>query len=110
VDNLEVAQFIYLMLHSEKIRDVINTIGQKGVLILGRFGERKRILDAIREKLRSIGYVPIIYDFKRPKDRDFTETVMTLAGLSRFIIADIAQPRNVPLELKAVIPDYKIPS
>jgi hypothetical protein len=34
VDNLEVAQFIYLLLHNEKIREVIDTIGQKGVLIL----------------------------------------------------------------------------
>ena len=30
VDNLEVAQFIYLLLHNEKIREVIDTIGQKG--------------------------------------------------------------------------------
>jgi hypothetical protein len=29
VDNIEVAQFIYLMLHNEKIRDVIDTIGKK---------------------------------------------------------------------------------
>jgi pentapeptide repeat protein len=30
VDNLEVAQFIYLLLHNEKIREVIDTVGQKG--------------------------------------------------------------------------------
>jgi hypothetical protein len=36
VDNLEVAQFIYLLLHNSKIRDVIDTIGRKGVLLLGR--------------------------------------------------------------------------
>jgi hypothetical protein len=29
VDNLEVAQFIYLLLHNEKIREVIDTIGKK---------------------------------------------------------------------------------
>ena len=33
VDNIEVAQFIYLLLHNEKIRDVIDTIGKKGVLL-----------------------------------------------------------------------------
>ena len=37
VDNIEVAQFVYLLLHNEKIRDVIDTIGKKGVLLLGRF-------------------------------------------------------------------------
>ena len=42
VDNIEVAQFVYLLLHNEKIRDVIDTIGKKAVLILGRFtAERK---------------------------------------------------------------------
>ena len=37
VDNIEVAQFVYLLLHNEKIRDVIDTITSKAVLILGRF-------------------------------------------------------------------------
>jgi hypothetical protein len=32
VDNIEVAQFIYLMLRNEKIRDVIDTITSKAVL------------------------------------------------------------------------------
>jgi len=36
VDNLEVAQFIYLLLNNQKIRDVIDTITSKVVLILGR--------------------------------------------------------------------------
>jgi uncharacterized protein YjbI with pentapeptide repeats len=40
VDNLEVAQFIYLLLSRQKLRDVIKTIGEKAVLILGRFTER----------------------------------------------------------------------
>jgi uncharacterized protein YjbI with pentapeptide repeats len=111
VDNLEVAQFIYLMLHNEKIRDIINTIGKKGVLILGRFtpADRKEVLDAIREKLRQKDYVPIVFDFERPTDRDFTETIKTLAGMCRFIIADITNPKSSPLELQAIVPDYMIP-
>ena len=111
VDNLEVAQFIYLLLHNEKIRDVINTIGKKGVLILGRFTptERKTVLEAIREKLRQLDFVPIVFDFERPNDRDFTETIKTLAGMSCFIIADITNPKSSPLELQATVPDYMIP-
>jgi|SRR6267142_898799 len=35
IDNIEVAQFVHLLLHNEKIRDVIDTIGKKGVLLLG---------------------------------------------------------------------------
>lgn len=109
VDNLEIAQFIYLLLKNDKIRDLINTVGRKGVLILGRFTERKEVLKAIRTLLRDLGYLPIVFDFERPTDRDFTETVKTLAGMSRFIIADITKPKSVPLELQATVPDYMIP-
>ena len=110
VDNLEVAQFVYLLLKNEKISDVIDTIGKKGVLILGRFTKkRKAVLDAIRNKLRKLGYVPVMFDFKKPTQRDFTETIKTLAGISRFIIADITNPKSSPLELQATMPDYMIP-
>src|SRR6266487_2625831 len=78
VDNLKIAQFIYLLLNNAEIREVIDTIGQKGVLILGRFTpERKAVLDALREKLRSLNFLPIVFDFERPTAHDFTETIMT---------------------------------
>lgn len=110
VDNLEVAQFIYLLRDNERIRGVIDTITSKAVLILGRFTpERKAVLDAVREKLRNLGYAPIIFDFERSAARDFTETIMTLAGMCRFIIADITNPKSSPLELQATVPDYMIP-
>lgn len=110
VDDLEVAQFVYLLLNNEKIRSVIDTVGDKGVLILGRFTEdRKAVLDAIRNRLRELGFIPIMFDFERPSQRDFTETIRTLAGLSRFIIADITNPKSSPLELQAIMPDYMIP-
>src|SRR6266571_4907492 len=37
LDNLEMAQFIYLLLNNQKIRSVIDTITSKVVLILARF-------------------------------------------------------------------------
>jgi uncharacterized protein YjbI with pentapeptide repeats len=110
VDNLEVAQFVYLLLNNQKIRDVINTLGQKAVLILGRFSpERKEVLDALAEALRLRGFLPIIFDFEKSQERDFTETIMTLAGLSLFVIADITNPKSSPLELHATVPNYMIP-
>jgi hypothetical protein len=67
VDNLEVAQFIYLLLNNSKIRHVIDTITSKAVLILGRFTpERKTTLDALRDALRSHNYLPILFDFEKP--------------------------------------------
>lgn len=110
VDDIEVAQFIYLMLNNEKIRDVLGTITSKCVLILGRFTpERKIVLDAIRDKLRENNLVPIMFDFEKASERDYTETIKILAGMSRFVIADITDPKSAPLELQATIPDYGIP-
>jgi hypothetical protein len=105
VDDLEVAQFIYLMLNNQKVRRVIDTITTKVVLILGRFTkERKAILEAVRDELRQRDYLPIMFDFDQPVSRDLTETISTLAHMARFIIADITDPRSIPQELQAVVP------
>jgi Pentapeptide repeats (8 copies) len=110
VDNIEVAQFIYLLLHNPKIRDVIDTIGRKAVLILGRFTpERKAVLDALREELRKRDYVPILFDFDKPASQDLTATVSTLAHLARFIIADLTDPSSIPYELATVVPTTPVP-
>jgi len=110
-DDLEIAQFIYLMYDNKKIRNVLNTVTGKCVLILGRFTppERKDILDGLREKLREYDLLPIVFDFDRPVDKDYTETVQTLAGMSRFVIADVTSPKSTPLELEAVVKQFKIP-
>ena len=105
MDNLEVAQFIYLLLKNAKIREVIDTIAKKAVLILGPFTpERKAILDAIRNELRKQNYLPILFDFDAPESRDVTETITTLAHLSRFIIADLSDPKSIPQELAFIVP------
>jgi hypothetical protein len=87
VDDLEVAQFVYLLLHNQKIRDVIDTVGKKGVLLLGRFTEcRIAILERLRDELRKRGYLPIVFNFDKPETKDFTESIRLLAGLSKFVI------------------------
>jgi uncharacterized protein YjbI with pentapeptide repeats len=106
VDNIEIAQFIYLLLNSQKIRHVIDTITSKVVLILGRFTpERKAILDAIRDELRRRDYLPVLFDFEKPSNRDITETVSTLAHMARFGIADITDAKSIPQELMAIVPN-----
>ena len=105
VDNLEIAQFIYLFLNNQKIRQVIETITSKVVLILGRFTEeRKRVLDAIREKLRKHDYTSVLFDFDKPVSKDITGTVETLARMARFIIADLTDPSSIPFELGTIVP------
>lgn len=111
VDNIKVAQFVYLILNNEEIRDAINTLTSKTVLILGRFEppERKEILEALKNGLRAYNLVPIIFEFERPAEKDFTKTIKTLAGLSYFVIMDITNPQSAPLELQAKLPDCQIP-
>ena len=105
VDNLEVAQFIYLLLNNEKIRHVIDTITSKVVLILGRFTpERKAVLDALREELRQRDYTPVVFDFDKPRSRSTLETISTLAHMARFVIADLTDARSVLQELQAIVP------
>ena len=105
VSNLEVAQFIYLLLRSDSLTHVVDTITSRLVLILGRFTpERKRILDELRKCLRFRGYSPVLFDFEKPSSRDLTETIRILAGLSRFVIADITDARSIPQELMAIVP------
>ena len=112
VDDLEVAQFIYLLLNREKIRNVIDAVTRRGVLILGRFGDGGlALLQAVAAWLRmpeNGGYLPLLFDFPRPDSKTYTETVRTLAGLARFVIVDLSGP-SVPQEITATVDLYEIP-
>jgi len=110
VDNLKVAQFVYLLLSNEEIRGVIDTITSKVVLILGRFkADRKAVLNSLRDEFRRRNLSPILFDFDIPHDRDITETVTLLARMARFVIADLTDPRSIPQEIQAIAPDVAVP-
>jgi hypothetical protein len=92
-------------LNNARIRGVLDSVTSKAVLILGRFtSERKATLDALRDALRDRNYLPIVFDFEKPDSRDLTETVSTLAHLSRFVIADLTDPKSIPQELTSIVP------
>lgn len=105
VDDIEVAQLVYLLQTNRKIRNVIDSVSSKVVLILGRFTpERKPVLEAMKEKLRDENLVPVIFDFEQPNARSLTETISLLAALARFVIADITDAKSIPQELHAIVP------
>lgn len=109
-DDLEVAQFIYLLLNNEKLRNVIDTLTTKVVLILGRFTpERLAVLEAIRTTLRQHDYVPVLFNFEGPKSQTLIATVLTVARLARFVVADITDAKAVDQELQAIVPQIKVP-
>jgi hypothetical protein len=35
---------------------------------------------------RAFDLVPMVFDFDRPTDKDYTETIQTLAGMSMFVM------------------------
>jgi hypothetical protein len=105
-DDIEVAQFIHLMLHNEKLQRVIDTVTAKVVLILGRFSlpDRKKVLDALRDDLRKRNYVPVVFDFEKPRSGTTINAVTLLARMARFVIADISDAKSVLQELQAIVP------
>jgi hypothetical protein len=106
VDNLHVAQFICLLLNNQNVREVIDTIPSKAVLILGRFTpERKPVLEAIRDALRKRGRLPMLFDFEKPLTQTTDETISTLAHMSRFVIADLTDAKSVLQELRFTVPN-----
>ena len=85
---------------------MIDTITSKAVLILGRFtDERKAVLDALREELRKREYLPILFDFEKPRSRDTDETITLLARMAKFIIADVTDAKAVLQELRGIVPN-----
>lgn len=105
VDDLEVAQLLYLLLYDANVRRVIDAVTSSIVLILGRFtDEGMEVLELLRSELRNCGYSPVLFNFERPANRDLTETISTLAHLARFVIADITDARSIPQELARIIP------
>jgi hypothetical protein len=76
IDNIEIAQFVYLLMRNEKIGEAIDTIGKKGVLLLGRFTEgRIAVLERLKEELRKRDFLPMVFNFDKPETKTFTETV-----------------------------------
>ena len=104
VSNMQVAQILCVLINNPEIRDVIDTITTKVVLILGRFtDDRLTILEALRTELQKRDYIPVLFDFKPAKSRDIEETVSTLAHMARFIIADITDPKAIPQDLSMIV-------
>jgi uncharacterized protein YjbI with pentapeptide repeats len=108
VDDIEVAQFIYLMINNAKVRSVIDVVTSKLVLILGRFSDaRKPVLDRLREELRNRDFVPVLFDFAKPDNKDLTGTVETLARMARFVVVDLTAASSVPHELGVTVPQLR---
>ena len=55
-------------------------------------------------ELRKRGYLPVVFDFRKPSNRDFTETVSTSAHMSKFVIADLTDAKSCHMNFGAIVP------
>jgi uncharacterized protein YjbI with pentapeptide repeats len=109
-DDIRLAQFHDVVDERGSIAWLLSAGTKRVVLILGRFTpRRKRVLDRLAASLRSRGKIPVIYDFPGPADREITDLVRFVAGMSQFIVVDMTSANSVPLELQATIPDLMVP-
>ena len=110
VDHIEAAHLLYLISTKGKFKMVVDALTARVVLLLGNFASRRKaVLNAVRHKLADLGYAPVVFDFPAPNDRDLIETVALIAGLSRFVIADLTRPRSTPLESLLIAPQLMVP-
>jgi uncharacterized protein YjbI with pentapeptide repeats len=110
VDNLEVAQFVYLHLHNTYISEIIGTVGKKVVLILGWFPkERQDILESVRQVLRQWDYLPLLLEISPSGPQANPNTVSLLAHLARFVIVDLTDSKQVLETADAIVRDIAVP-
>ncbi|HEY0992399.1 MAG TPA: CHAT domain-containing protein [Kofleriaceae bacterium] len=108
-DTLEKMKVRLEQLDGADVSRMLSDIAARSVLILGRFtAERKAILDTLRKALATPPrhYLPMLFDFEKPGDRDLIESIVRFASVSRFVIADLSDPKSVPAELQAIVPQF----
>jgi hypothetical protein len=109
-NDIRVAQFHNIVDEPGSVGKLLAATTKRVVLILGRFlPQRKRVLDRLAKALSERGKIGVIFDFPSPVDRELSDTVRFIAGMSEFIVVDLTNASSVPLELQATIPDLMIP-
>ena len=107
INNIEAAHLLHLVTNN-KTKVIINALTDSVVLILGNFGLRqKAILKDVRLRLAELGYAPVVFDFE--VNLDLIDGVAVLAGLSKFVIADLTKASSTPLESLLVTSQVQIP-
>jgi uncharacterized protein YjbI with pentapeptide repeats len=110
VDDLQVAQFMYLLIDNRSLRRIIDTMTARVVLVIGRFGSTRRDrLAILQDRIRDRGFVPLSVDAGKIKSKELMATATLLARMSRFVVADLTDAPQVVQILEAVVPEVAVP-
>lgn len=110
VDDLRVAHLLNLLLDNPRIADVLETTTRRMVLLLGRFDDDgNEVLEAVKHRLRDLGYVAVVLNVDGPRTRDPRQTVEILARMSRFVIADLTNASSVLFEIGLLMAPMPVP-
>ncbi len=94
VDRFELAQLLYLLLHTDKILHLVSPISIQAVLLLGEWSvERRTALNVLQDELRRRNYPCISVIFDKPVPAACKDAINTLMRLARFTVADIKSPQ-----------------
>jgi hypothetical protein len=105
VDTVQTAVVVNLLLESGGVSALLETLSSKTVLVLGRFTPEKRaFFEVVKNELFDRNYVAVSFDFAQPTMRSLSETLTLLASISRFIVADLTDPKAVPVQLQQIVP------
>jgi hypothetical protein len=110
MQTIDAVQSVMRELDGEGVSRVLSDVASRTVVILGRFKpERKSILDFIRRRIATppSPYVGLVFDFEQPKDRTMLESVLRFAAVSRFVIADLSDPKWVLAELLQIVRNFR---
>jgi uncharacterized protein YjbI with pentapeptide repeats len=101
VDRFELAQLLYLLLHTDKILHLVSPISVQAVLLLGEWSvDHRTALNVLQDELRRRNYPCISVIFDKPAPTACQDAIFTLMRLARFTVADIGS-RHVQQELQA---------
>jgi hypothetical protein len=106
----DAARSLLRSVSDRSISRVLNEVQHKFVLLLGNFSEASiDRLAQLQASLERHSFQPVIFDFDRPQNADYGETIRLLAGLAGFVIADMSDARSVAMELQLIAPQLAVP-
>jgi len=110
VDDIEIAQFIYMIADNQKISKIIDNMRTKAVLILGSFDDASMAaIAALKGAIRNHGMIPLLFTFEQPKHKSLMGTVRTMAELSSLVIVDQSIFANQIFEMSNLVLNVHVP-